>query len=73
MENLELEPGFYNKRGYGEFEKHYLHHATVSLLKIQFKIATLMLLRNIYFLFFIFNITINIFYHTYLWVLNKII
>ena len=34
MENLELEPGFYNKRGYGEFEKHYLHHATVSVLNI---------------------------------------
>ena len=34
MDNLEPQPGFYNKRGYGEFEKHYLHHATVSVLNI---------------------------------------
>ena len=34
MDNLEPEPGFYDKRGYGEFEKHLLHHAAVSVLNI---------------------------------------
>ena len=32
MENLKPEPGFYDKRGYGEFEKRFLHYATVSML-----------------------------------------
>ena len=34
MENLEPEPGFYDRRGYGDNEKHLLHHATVSVLNI---------------------------------------
>ena len=33
MENLEPEPGFYDLYGYGEYEKQFLHHATVSMLK----------------------------------------
>ena len=53
MENLELEPGFYNKRGYGEFEKHYLHHATVSVLILIFIIVKL------YILIILFNKNIN--------------
>ena len=34
MNNLEPEPGFYEGNGYGEYEKKFLHHATVSMLKI---------------------------------------
>ena len=34
MENLEPMPGFYESRGYGSYEKHLLHHATVSKLYI---------------------------------------
>ena len=34
MDNLEPELGFYDVNGYGEFEKHFLHHATVSMLNI---------------------------------------
>ena len=34
MDNLEPQPGFYNENGYGEVEKHFLHHATVSILNI---------------------------------------
>ena len=33
MEILEPYPGFYDLRGYGEYEKQFLHHATVSMLK----------------------------------------
>ena len=32
MYNLEPEPGFYHKYGYGEFEKRFLHYVTVSML-----------------------------------------
>ena len=34
MDSLEPYQGFYEKQGYGEYEKHFLHHATVSMLKI---------------------------------------
>ena len=34
MDNLEPYQGFYAKKGYGEYEKHFLHHATVSMLNI---------------------------------------
>ena len=34
MESLEPEPGFYDKNGYGEYEKQFLHYATVSMLNI---------------------------------------
>ena len=34
MDNLEPYQGFYDKRGYEESEKHFLHHATVSMLNI---------------------------------------
>ena len=46
MENLEPYPGFYDGRGYGEYEKQFLHNATVSMLKylyiikIVFKLST---------------------------------
>ena len=33
MENLEPYPGFYDEKGYGEYEKQFLHYATVSMLK----------------------------------------
>ena len=38
MENLEPYPGFYDLRGYGEYEKQFLHHATVSMLKLLYLI-----------------------------------
>ena len=34
MESLEPEPGYYDNRGYGDNEKHLLHHATVSVLYV---------------------------------------
>ena len=34
MDNLEPEPGFYVNYEYGEYEKHFLHYATVSMLNI---------------------------------------
>ena len=34
MDKLEPEPGFYDKNGYGEYEKQLLHHSTVSMLNI---------------------------------------
>ena len=34
MDNLEPEEGFYDKNEYGEYEKQWLHHATVSMLNI---------------------------------------
>ena len=34
MYSLEPYKGFYDKKGYGEIEKHFLHHATVSMLNI---------------------------------------
>ena len=34
MDKLEPEPGFYDRNGYGEYEKQLLHHATVSMLII---------------------------------------
>ena len=34
MDNLEPYSDYYAKRGYGEYEKHFLHHATVSMLNI---------------------------------------
>ena len=36
MDDLEPGPGFYDRHGYGKFEKHFLHHATVSMLNINF-------------------------------------
>ena len=41
MDNLEPYRGFYNEREYGEYEKHFLHHATVSVLFILFEIVKL--------------------------------
>ena len=34
MDNLEPVKGFYESRGYGAYEKHLLHHATVRILYI---------------------------------------
>ena len=34
MEELEPTPGFYAQNGYGDYEKLFLHHATVSMLNI---------------------------------------
>ena len=34
MDNLEPEPHFYHDNEYEEYEKHFLHHATVSMLNI---------------------------------------
>ena len=34
MDNLEPYQGFYAKKGYGEYEKHFLHYAPVSMLNI---------------------------------------
>ena len=34
MDNLEPYQGFYDLWGYGDNEKHFLHHATVSILSI---------------------------------------
>ena len=34
MDNLEPFPGFYDDNEYGEYEKHLLHHAAVSVLNI---------------------------------------
>ena len=34
MVNLEPAPGFYENYGYREYEKKFLHHATVSILNI---------------------------------------
>ena len=34
MDNLEPYPGFYDDNEYGEYEKHFLHHATVSMLNV---------------------------------------
>ena len=34
MDNLEPRPGFYAKHEYGEYEKHFIHHAAVSMLNV---------------------------------------
>ena len=34
MENLEPYPGFYDEKQYGEYEKQFLHYATVSMQNI---------------------------------------
>ena len=34
MENLEPYQGFYDKKGYGQYEKRFLHYATVSMVNI---------------------------------------
>ena len=41
MDNLEPYPGFYDDNEYGEYEKHFLHHATVSVLFNLFMIVKL--------------------------------
>ena len=33
MDNLQPNQDFYDEREYGDFEKYFLHHATVSMLK----------------------------------------
>ena len=46
MDNLEPQPGFYDKNGYGEVEKHFLHHATVSMLSIYINNSHVLYLSN---------------------------
>ena len=46
MDNLEPQPGFYDKNGYGEVEKHFLHHATVSMLSIYINNSHVLYLNN---------------------------
>ena len=41
MDNLEPYPGYYDNRGYGDNEKYFLHHATVSMLNIYIYIVKL--------------------------------
>ena len=48
MENLEPEPGFYDRRGYGEVEKHLLHHATVSVLNINIHTSQVIHFNNFF-------------------------
>ena len=35
MDYLEPEPGFYESIGYGQYEKKFIHNATVSMLNIK--------------------------------------
>ena len=67
MENLEQEPGFYDNRWYGEFEKHLLHHATVSVLNINIYNSQVIHFNN----FFLIKIITTFLFQTILLPLNK--
>ena len=48
MDNLEPYPGFYDQNGYGEYERQFLHHATVSMLNIYIYKDKVVKLRKFY-------------------------
>ena len=52
MENLEPYPGFYDEKQYGEYEKQFLHYATVSMQNIFVYKIKVIKLSKFYFLLF---------------------
>ena len=52
MENLEPYPGFYDEKQYGEYEKQFLHYATVSMQNIFVYEIKVIKLSKFYFLLF---------------------
>ena len=53
MDNLEPELGFYERNKYGEYEKRFLHYATVSLFYVLTYNNDLILLIKFYLYFFL--------------------
>ena len=51
MDNLEPDPGFYDRNGYGDYEYKLIYHGTVSMLNFTFIIVKLSNLVNIIFLY----------------------
>ena len=67
MDNLEPYPGFYNENGYGDNEKHLLHHSTVSVLNINIYNSQVIHFNN----FFLIKIITTFLFQTILLPLNK--